>query len=143
AIPLGARVLAVADVYDALCSDRPYRLAWERERARDYIEAHAGTLFDPRVVAAFREALAQRETLGPEAQSSGRAGLPEQEISRHIGRTTSEQWALYEIMQTLNASLSLPERLEVLSRQIAAVRPGTTGAFLLHDPPPGVRPPLS
>ncbi len=53
AIPLLARIFAVADVYDALTSDRPYRKALPREQALRYLETHAGELFDPRVVAAF------------------------------------------------------------------------------------------
>ncbi len=52
-IPLAARIFAVVDVWDALCSDRPYRRAWSQERALRYLKAHAGTLFDPRVVRAF------------------------------------------------------------------------------------------
>ncbi|MFQ3661509.1 MAG: HD-GYP domain-containing protein, partial [Chloroflexaceae bacterium] len=48
-IPLAARIFAVVDVWDALCSDRPYRRAWSQERALRYLKAHAGTLFDPRV----------------------------------------------------------------------------------------------
>jgi len=52
-IPLAARIFAVADVWDALCSDRPYRTAWPREQARAYIEAEAGRHFDPRVVETF------------------------------------------------------------------------------------------
>lgn len=49
-IPLSARIFAVVDVYDALTSDRPYRPAWDRERALGYLKENAGVLFDPRVV---------------------------------------------------------------------------------------------
>jgi putative nucleotidyltransferase with HDIG domain len=52
-IPLGARIIAVADVYDALTSDRPYRKALPPFEARDYIVKKAGTEFDPAVVDAF------------------------------------------------------------------------------------------
>ncbi len=55
AIPLEARIFAVADVWDALTSDRPYRRAWSREQALDYIRQQAGKQFDPRVVQAFLE----------------------------------------------------------------------------------------
>jgi len=54
-IPLAARVFAVIDVYDALTSDRPYRPAWEKERALAYIREQAGVQFDPRVVDLFLE----------------------------------------------------------------------------------------
>jgi putative nucleotidyltransferase with HDIG domain len=56
-IPLDARIFAVVDVYDALTSDRPYRPAWTKERALEYIKSLSGTQFDPRVVAAFIELL--------------------------------------------------------------------------------------
>jgi HD-GYP domain-containing protein (c-di-GMP phosphodiesterase class II)/PAS domain-containing protein len=52
-IPLGARIFAVVDVWDSLCSDRPYREAWPIEEANDYIRSHAGSHFDPQVVEAF------------------------------------------------------------------------------------------
>ncbi len=52
-IPLVARIFAVADVWDALTSDRPYRPAWSKERAIAYICEQAGKHFDPEVVAAF------------------------------------------------------------------------------------------
>ena len=52
-IPLGARIIAVADVYDALTSDRPYRKAMPPFEARDYIVNKAGADFDPEVVDAF------------------------------------------------------------------------------------------
>jgi HD-GYP domain-containing protein (c-di-GMP phosphodiesterase class II) len=52
-IPLGARVIAVADTFDALTSDRAYRPAASRERALDVIAEHAGTQLDAGAVATF------------------------------------------------------------------------------------------
>jgi putative nucleotidyltransferase with HDIG domain len=52
-IPLGARVLAVADAYDAMTSDRPYRPAMSREEAFREIERCIGTQFDPVIAGAF------------------------------------------------------------------------------------------
>jgi hypothetical protein len=52
-IPLGARILAVADTWDALTSDRPYRAGMSRERALAILAEGAGTQWDPRVVAAL------------------------------------------------------------------------------------------
>jgi HD-GYP domain-containing protein (c-di-GMP phosphodiesterase class II) len=54
-IPLAARVFAVADAFDALTSDRPYRAAASFEQARTVIRAEAGTQFDPDVVRTFDE----------------------------------------------------------------------------------------
>jgi PAS domain S-box-containing protein len=52
-IPLSARIFAVVDVWDALCSDRPYRPAWPKEKVRAHIRSLAGTHFDRQVVAQF------------------------------------------------------------------------------------------
>ncbi len=52
-IPLPARIFAVSDVFDAVTSDRPYRAAWSREKAIEYIRERSGKDFDPRVVEAF------------------------------------------------------------------------------------------
>lgn len=55
-IPLESRILSVADVYDALVTDRPYRKAMSPFEARDVIAKGAGKDFDPKVVAAFQAA---------------------------------------------------------------------------------------
>ena len=52
-IPLAARIFAVADVWDALLSDRPYRKAWSKEETQAYILENSGTHFDPQIVEAF------------------------------------------------------------------------------------------
>jgi putative nucleotidyltransferase with HDIG domain len=54
-IDIGARILAVADTFDAVRSDRPYRKGWDLERAIDLITKEAGHQFDPEVVEAFLE----------------------------------------------------------------------------------------
>ena len=52
-IPLAARIFAIADVWDALTSDRPYRKAWTNGETLSYIREQSGKQFDPKVVAAF------------------------------------------------------------------------------------------
>jgi putative nucleotidyltransferase with HDIG domain len=59
-IPLQVRILSVADVFDALTSDRPYRQAMSVAEATELIEREAGRQFDPAVVAAFK---ARKEAL--------------------------------------------------------------------------------
>ena len=57
-IPLSGRIVAVADVWDALTSDRAYRPAWDLERAVSHLAAASGTLFDPACVEAFLDVVA-------------------------------------------------------------------------------------
>ena len=52
-IPFSARLFALADVYDALISKRPYRSPWPKADALEYIESQAGKHFDPRMVPEF------------------------------------------------------------------------------------------
>ena len=52
-IPLDARIVAIADVYDAMTSERPYRKAISNEEVDRIIKENAGSQFDPRVVNAF------------------------------------------------------------------------------------------
>ena len=53
AIPLFGRIVAVADVFDALTSERPYKRAWEMDRAAAFLKEGSGTHFDPDCVEAF------------------------------------------------------------------------------------------
>ena len=57
AIPIEARIVAIADVFDALTSVRPYKAAWPIERAVDFLGEQSGKHFDPRLVGLFIEQL--------------------------------------------------------------------------------------
>ena len=57
-IPTVARIFAIVDVFDALTSNRPYRLAWPREKALEYINEQSGKHFDPKVEKAFLDLMA-------------------------------------------------------------------------------------
>jgi HD-GYP domain-containing protein (c-di-GMP phosphodiesterase class II) len=60
-IPIEARIISVADVYDSLTSDRPYRRAMSTFDAKDVIVKGSGTDFDPKVVNAFNDAFRRGE----------------------------------------------------------------------------------
>ena len=60
-IPVEARVLAIADAFDAMTSDRPYRPALTRDQALAEVERCAGTQFDPRIARVFLELFAESE----------------------------------------------------------------------------------
>ncbi|MCW3039193.1 MAG: response regulator receiver modulated metal dependent phosphohydrolase, partial [Solirubrobacterales bacterium] len=72
AIPLAARIVAVADVFDALTHERSYKAAWPVDRAVAYVIEQSGSHFDPTVVTAF-SALHRR---GLPAAAAGRSALP-------------------------------------------------------------------
>jgi response regulator RpfG family c-di-GMP phosphodiesterase len=54
-IPLSARVFSIVDVWNALISDRPFRKAWSKNKAKDYILSQSGSHFDPQIVKVFFE----------------------------------------------------------------------------------------
>lgn len=61
-IPIGARIIAIADVFEALTSDRPYRKAFSRVKAIDLIKKGSGTQFDPRIVTIFLKILREENS---------------------------------------------------------------------------------
>jgi HD-GYP domain-containing protein (c-di-GMP phosphodiesterase class II) len=58
-IPLAARIFAIIDVWDAMCSERPYRAALPAEVACEYIFSASGNHFDPQIVDAFFDMIAR------------------------------------------------------------------------------------
>ncbi|RKX69947.1 hypothetical protein DRP53_06570 [candidate division WOR-3 bacterium] len=60
-IPLGARIIAVADVYEALTSDRPYRPAYSKAQAIEILKSEAGGHLDPKIVSVFIKILSRKE----------------------------------------------------------------------------------
>ena len=117
-VPLGARILAIANAYSALLRPRPYRAAYAPDDAADRLELLSGTQFDPAVVAAFRVVSANmRADLNsmndPDrliplsiAQDSkvdrdSRAALDDIAAAQH------ETMALYSLVQAISGSLHL------------------------------------
>lgn len=86
-IPLCARIVHVADVYDALTSDRPYRRGMAHREAVDLIEQCAGTQFDPLVVEAFL----QLPTILARNQAPVRAEDPETQSLRHLASAVEHE----------------------------------------------------
>ena len=74
-IPLAARIVAVADVFDALTSVRPYKPAWSIEEAFAYIAAQRGTHLDPRLVDVFLEAKDETVRIQQELRDSHESGM--------------------------------------------------------------------
>ncbi|MDS4031615.1 MAG: bacteriohemerythrin [Candidatus Contendobacter sp.] len=89
-IPFSGRVCAVADVFDALTTKRPYKEAWSVEKAVELIAEGAGKAFDPKVVAAFREALP--EVLAIKARYQDDAVNPGDVLVTPTSRVGGEVW---------------------------------------------------
>jgi putative nucleotidyltransferase with HDIG domain len=141
-IPFTARILAVADVYDALTSSRSYRSAWSHEKALEVIQQGSGSHFDPRVAEAFLLVIdgvvreMAEEGTGPLAGRCAPGTLSrEATAARDIRRASSELWALHEVAQTFSdeGDDALPRTLQTLSQRLEAFLPGVTCLFLLKD----------
>jgi HD-GYP domain-containing protein (c-di-GMP phosphodiesterase class II) len=86
AIPLSARIFAVADVFDALCSKRPYKAPMPFEQVMGILRADAGRHFDPRIVGLFEGIVDEvRERLHDTDEAAVRS-LLEARIRLHFAR---------------------------------------------------------
>jgi diguanylate cyclase (GGDEF)-like protein len=112
-IPLGARILAVANAYSALLHPRPFRNAYTPEDALAEIESRSGTQFDPAVVAAFRSVAAQLRLESGEAMPA--PSMPSEATVKDEARAALDDIAaaqretlgLYTLAQSLAGSLHL------------------------------------
>ncbi|HEX5148024.1 MAG TPA: diguanylate cyclase, partial [Candidatus Limnocylindrales bacterium] len=86
-IPVGARIVAIADAYEAMVAGRPYRDAITHEAAIAELRRHAGMQFDPMLVEAFADLFAERM---PFAIDHGLHGYPHQHSATQDGRTNAE-----------------------------------------------------
>ena len=99
-IPLGARIVAVCDAYEAMTADRPYRSALPDRAARDELVANAGSQFDPTVVAAFLATL-DDDVSDPTPQPDG----PES-AARHIRGLLEPRYAPSATRCRMSAAVS-------------------------------------
>ena len=141
-IPITARILSVADAYDALRGDRPYRPAVSREGACNFLRARAGTQFDPNIVTTFLRDLKKLESeveihglayetseTEPKQTIDGSAGSYVEQIKR----ANQEVFSLYEMARDFGASLSLDETLSLLTRKVGQFVPYDTCLVYLLD----------
>ncbi len=136
-IELGARILAVANVYDALVSHRPYRPALSPDQALAHIKSRSGTDFDPEVVGAFIRVAASGELarmysyLGP----ARGAMLTADQASIHddIASAREELVALYDIVQTMSTTLNVREALSLIASKTEKIVDYSTCLVFLVD----------
>lgn len=133
-IPLGARIIAVAEVYDALISDRCYRHGWPKRQAVDHIRKLSGTHFDPTVVKALEEVedhLEQAERAGSDAAIARQCSC--EDYADTIAQASQELVSLFEIAETISSTLELEEVLELLAHKTMRLSRAAASAVLLVD----------
>jgi HD-GYP domain-containing protein (c-di-GMP phosphodiesterase class II) len=94
-IPLAGRIVGIADVWDALTSDRAYRPAWDHDRAVEHIATGVGSLFDPLCVEAFLDVISGSGAVRPSTSADVEAMFREAlERHRPPGRATGRSRAV-------------------------------------------------
>lgn len=129
-IPLGGRILAVADVYDALTSDRPYRQGWAHDRAAEYLTKEAGTHFDPAVVDAFTRVVRRDPSL---CAANARGDSDGTAIANDINRASFEYLAVYEVSQRLSVVNDVARTVQDLATRLRTLYKANTCLILLAD----------
>ena len=137
-IPLGGRILAVADVYDAVTSDRSYRPGWTHERAVEYLQENAGSHFDPQIVQTFLQVLSENPQMcAVPAEDSVRDPAiplsPQEALTDDIGRASFEQAAVFEMARAVSATLGLSETMSLIAARAKSVFNAETVAILLKE----------
>lgn len=148
-IPMTARILMIADCFDAVREDRQYRKAMTREEAIALLEANSGTMYDPKVVSKFIEHLPEfeeiirqqkvevrKEQLKLKQQATpvrGEAGGDKElVVFEQIRSAHREVITLYEIAQTIGTSLDLRDMFAVFSSRLQDIVSYTTCVLYLQ-----------
>jgi diguanylate cyclase (GGDEF)-like protein/putative nucleotidyltransferase with HDIG domain len=155
-IPLGARILAVVDYFDALVSDRPYHKPMAFEAAMALLRQESGKALDPRVVATFTNLYPVLATEAEASQAPMRqltrvaahapaarpaVGLVSDSPSRttvfqDIALAHREIYALYEIAQAMGSSLGVSDTMALISSKLSNIVPFSCCAlYLLAEDP--------
>jgi len=152
-IPLGARVICVADYFEALTSDRPYHRAAGQEAAVEVLRQEAGRALDPRLVELFLTIL---PTLATEIETAdppvGRAApqlqtgegrrtmgthpgpVPSSRVFDNIAVAHREIHALYQVAQTMGTKLTVDDTMTLISAKLSNLVPFSTCALFLYSP---------
>jgi diguanylate cyclase (GGDEF)-like protein/putative nucleotidyltransferase with HDIG domain len=150
-IPLGARILTVAESYDALTTQRPYKKAISHYEALAILKEESGIYYDPLVVEALIRVAPDLPQVAskvlpdmPEIAHSVRMGIsvsPEESKMRmrrksieEISSAQREVFALYEMFQTVGSSLNVEETIQVICQKLQSLIPFTSCVVYLKDP---------
>jgi diguanylate cyclase (GGDEF)-like protein/putative nucleotidyltransferase with HDIG domain len=132
-IPVGARILAIADCYSTLQTDRPYRPGRTPAAAVAVLREHAGTSFDPELVDLLIARLGMSVPL-PEAAPGEGATIDSSDVAlQDIAGAHREEQTLYEIAQALGSSLGVDGAMALIQDKVSRLVPFTTCALFLGD----------
>ncbi|PYR56323.1 MAG: hypothetical protein DMF91_22180 [Acidobacteria bacterium] len=132
-IPVGARILAIADCYSTLQADRPYRPARSEEAAIAVLREHAGTAFDPTLVEMLLARLYGSTPALTDTPIQGAWNNTEGLALQDIAGAHREEQTLYEIAQALGSSLGVAEAMALIHDKVSRLVPFVTCALFLGD----------
>jgi len=132
-IPLGARILAIADCYSTLQADRPYRAARSESDAVAVLKEYAGSAFDPALVDLLIARLDVSIATTAAAAPDGAWVADEPLALQDIAGAHREEQTLYEIAQTLGSSLGISDAMALIQHKVSRLVPFSTCALFLGD----------
>src|SRR4051812_17779716 len=145
AIPIGARILAVVDCFDALTSDRPYRPRLSDEEALQILRARRGTMYDPMVVDSFFKFHATIPTHvprhGPPSDvlntiARSRRAAPDRDQNsacNGIISAQAESSAFADLEKALGGQVTVSDVGDVVAKQLGLLVPHSLCVFFLYD----------
>ena len=148
-IPLGARILSIADAFDAIRSTRPYKLPFSMEDSVELLRSQSGNIYDPKLVELFVQNIDKLEALAEEAVKN----IPQlsfrkyfEKVDRALSSANSpttlptlptavsaELVALYEFCNSFGKHLDLSDILPILGRRFKRLLPFSTCIFFLDN----------
>jgi putative nucleotidyltransferase with HDIG domain len=139
-IPIGARILAVVDCYDALTSDRPYRSKMTAGEAMAIVQKRSGTMYDPRLVSRFLESCASGSPLPPADTAAAFSAITEtaqgDAVRRRTETTPTMERSVMAIM--CDAGAAIGRRTEAFMDEVhgalAKLMPAACTVIYAYDP---------
>ena len=145
AIPIGARILAVVDCFDALTSDRPYRPKLSDEEALGILRERRGTMYDPMIVDTFFRVHSTTETeiprQGPPSDvlntiARSRRPAPTAHTSAtpaEIAAGADEMLTVYELARALAGQVGFGDAADVIGKHLRRLIPAAVCVFYVYD----------
>ena len=152
-IPIGARVICIADFFEALTSDRPYHKAISQDAAAAVLTQEAGKALDPRLVDVFvgilptlaadvEPADSPMAKVSPQLQTGAGArtlgtrpaSTPLAAVFENIAVAHREIYALYQIAQTMGTKLTVADTMTLISSKLSNLVPFSACALFLYSP---------